>query len=132
MKQASLFLKAILEHNQTVTQAVGSRIYPIAAPAGVDTFPFVTFDHSSLPDIGTKDGDVRIITADVTFVSRTAIEAEGLSDSFLPAMYAFYEDETNNTFANDFYEPEFVSESEIYIQDIDAFAVNMKIKFETK
>ena len=43
-------------------------------------------------------------------------------------MFDYYENEGSDYFD----EPEFVSEGEAYIEDIDAFAVNMKIKFETK
>lgn len=126
MIQASLFLKNILNDNDDVVQACGDRIYPIAAPAGT-VFPFVSFSHSSVADIGTKDGSVRTITADITFTGRTAQEVEELADSFLPAMFDYYENEGSDYFD----EPEFVSEGEAYIEDIDAFAVNMKIKFET-
>ena len=132
MKQASLFLKAILTNNTSITTACGSRIYPIAAPAGVKDFPFVTFEHQSRPGDDTKDGEERIIDAVFSIVSRTALEAEELSDSILPAMYAFYENAEVNTYGDVFFEPEFVKEEEMYVSDVDAFVVRLHINFETK
>ena len=132
MKQASLYLKAIIESNSTITTACGSRIYPIAAPAGVNDFPFVTFEHQSRPGDDTKDGEERIIDAVFSIVSRTALEAEELSDSILPAMYAFYENAEVNTYGDVFCEPEFAKEEEMYVSDVDAFVVRLHINFETK
>ena len=131
MKQASLFLKDILTNNTSITTACGSRIYPIAAPAGVKDFPFVTFEHQSRSGDDTKDGEERIIDAVFSIVSRTALEAEELSDSILPAMYAYCESESN-TFAETFYDPDFVKEEELYVTEIDAFVVRLHITFETK
>ena len=131
MKQASLYLKALIESNSTITTVCGSRIYPIAAPAGVNDFPFVTFEHQSRPGDGTKDGDKRVIDAAISVVSRTALEAEELSDSLLPAMYSNCESE-NNTFSGTFYDPEFSKEEELYVAEIDAFIVRLNITFETK
>jgi len=131
MKQASLYLKALLDDNSALTTACSSRIYPIAAPAGVNEFPFVTFEHSSRPGDGTKDGDERAIDAVISVISRTALEAEELSDSILPAMYAYCESESN-TFAETFYDPDFVKEEELYVTEIDAFVVRLHITFETK
>ena len=131
MKQASLYLKALIESNSTITTACGSRIYPIAAPAGVNEFPFVTFEHQSRPGDGTKDGDKRVIDAAISVVSRTALEAEELSDSLLPATYSYCESESN-TFSGTFYDPDFSKEEELYVPDIDAFIVRLHITFETK
>ena len=131
MKQASLYLKALIESNSTITTACGSRIYPIAAPAGVNDFPFVTFEHQSRPGDGTKDGNKRVIDAAISVVSRTALEAEELSDSFLPAMYSYCESESN-TFSGTFYDPDFSKEEELYVAEIDAFIVRLNITFETK
>ena len=131
MKQASLYLKALIESSSAITTACGSRIYPIAAPAGVNEFPFITFEHQSRPGDGTKDGDERVIDAAISVVSRTALEAEELSDSLLPAMYNYCESESN-TFSGTFYDPDFSKEEELYTPDIDAFIVRLHITFETK
>lgn len=131
MKQASLFLKAILSHNSTIVQKCGKRIFPIAAPAGVKDFPFVTFDHSSTPGNGTKDGTVRDIDAFVSIVSRTALEAEELSDSIIPSMVLFYET-PQNEFADTFEFPEFVKEEELYVPEVEAYVVRLHLNFETK
>ena len=131
MKQASLFLKDILTNNTSITTACGSRIYPIAAPAGVKDFPFVTFEHQSRPGDGTKDGEERIIDAVFSIVSRTALEAEELADSILPQMYAYYENPQLNEFADTFSEPDFVNEKELYADDVDAFMISLQITFET-
>lgn len=131
MKQASLFLKEILNNNPTIKAACGTRIYPIAAPAGVADFPFVTFAHSSMPNTGTKDGITRIVDAAISVVARTALQAEELADSILPAMYSWYEDTEKNTFLTTFTEPEFNSEKETYVVGVDAFVVELSINFET-
>ena len=131
MKQASLYLKALIRSNSTITTACGSRIYPIAAPAGVNDFPFVTFEHQSRPGDGTKDGDKRVVDAAISVVSRTALEAEELSDSLLPAMYNYCESDSN-TFSGTFYDPDFSKEEELYVAEIDAFIVRLNITFETK
>ena len=131
MKQASLFLKEILDNNPTIKAACGNRIYPIAAPAGVAEFPFVTFEHSSTPDAGTKDGSRRMMNASISVVARTALQAEELADSILPAMYSWYEDTEKNTFLTTFSEPEFDSEKETYVAGVDAFVVGLSINFET-
>ena len=132
MKQASLFLKAILTNNTSITTACGSRIYPIAAPAGVKDFPFVTFEHQSRPGDDTKDGEERIIDAVFSIVSRTALEAEELADSILPQMYAYYENPSLNEFSDTFSEPDFVNEKELYADDVDTFMISLQITFETK
>lgn len=132
MKQASLFLKKILENNAAIVAACGNRIFPIAAPAGIKDFPFVTFEHQSRPSDGTKDGEERIIDAVFSIVSRTALEAEELSDSILPAMFAFCENAELDNYMDVFSEPEFSKEEELYVEEIDAFIVRLNITFETK
>ena len=131
MKQVSLYLKEILNNNPAIKAACGKRIYPIAAPAGVADFPFVTFEHSSMPNTGTKDGTTRIVDATISVVARTALQAEELADSILPAMYSWYEDTEKNTFLTTFSEPEFGSEKETYVVGVDAFVVGLSINFET-
>lgn len=131
MKQASLFLKKILENNAAIVVACGNRIFPIAATAGIKDFPFVTFEHQSRAGDGTKDGSERVIDAMFSIVSRTALEAEELADSILPQMYAYYENPSLNEFADTFSEPDFVNEKELYADDVDAFMVSLQITFET-
>ena len=131
MKQASLFLKAILSHNVQIGRKCGSRIFPIAVPAGVKEFPFVTFEHSSTPGDRTKDGEERKIDAVISSVSRTALEAEELSDSIIPAMRSFY-GTIQNTFDDVFTCPEFDKEDEMYVPEVDAYVVRLNLNFETK
>lgn len=127
MKQASLYIKSMLDASSEIKAKVSDRIWPIAATAGTDQWPFITFRHSSVGDAGTKDSKARIITAEILTVSRTALEAEELADMIMPAFYAHATD--NETFDR-FDVPDFVSESEEYAPDIDSFIVKTTVTFE--
>lgn len=123
-----LHIKRTLENNAKVKSFVGNRIFPLAYPQGVDTFPFICYNMNGQQGAKTKDGPVND-TASVSLevVSKNYEEALNLANL---VRYAFENKGEKYT--------EFEAENigmtynDEYVEDLDAYRVNMILDFKTK
>ena len=124
-----LHIKRTLEKEADVVRFVGNRIFPLFVPQGVERFPFIGYDMTGSSGDATKDG----LTDDVASV-RVSVIAKTYEEAILLGnlvRYAF-EGKTAN------YEEFFVTEcanvtyNDEYIDEIDAYALNLNMDFRTE
>lgn len=123
-----LHIRRVLEKNDDVTGFVGSRIYPLVVPQGVETYPFICYDISGSSSDETKDGIVDdTATVSISVITKTYEDAIVIGNA---VRYSFdgktaeYSEFDVTDCMNIFYNDE-------YIEAIDAYAVNMSIDFRT-
>lgn len=123
-----LHIKRTLENNADVKSFVGGRIFPLAFPQGVDTFPFICYDMNGQQGTKTKDGLVNDSSSiSLAVVSKNYEEALLLANSVRKAFegkkskYKEFEAENIGVTYND-----------EYVESVDAYAVNMTLDFRTK
>ena len=124
-----LHIKRTLEKEADVVRYVGDRIFPLAVPQGVEKYPFIGYDMTGGHGESTKDG----LTDDVASV-RISVVAKTYEEAILignKVRYAFdgktanYEEFSVTECANVTYNDE-------YIDDYDAYALNMNMDFRTE
>lgn len=124
-----LHIKRVLEQEKAVTRYVGNRIFPVVAPLGVESFPFIGYDMTGGTGDSTKDGT----TDDVASV-RFSVVAKSYEEAILignAVRYAFegktavYEEFAVTECANVTYNDE-------YIDDFGAYALDLNIDFRTE
>ena len=123
-----LHIKRTLENDADVKSFVGGRIFPLAFPQGVDTFPFICYDMNGQQGAKTKDGLVNDSSSiSLAVVSKNYEEALLLANSVRKAFegkkskYKEFEAENIGVTYND-----------EYVESVDAYAVNMTLDFRTK
>ena len=104
--------------------AVANRIYPIMAPANA-AFPYILYKVKTMPVDGTKDGNERIVTAEITVIAKGYAAAHTIADQIEDA-FLQSEATLNNA---DLYDPEFAGEDEDAVEalDVNAYAVMNRI-----
>lgn len=123
-----LHIKRTLENDAKVKSFVGNRIFPLAYPQGVDTFPFICYNMNGQQGAKTKDGPVND-TASVSLevVSKNYEEALNLANlvryDFENKGKKYTEFEAENVG---------VTYNDEYVEDLDAYRVNMILDFKTK
>ncbi len=123
-----LHIKRTLENNAKVKSFVGNRIFPLAYPQGVDTFPFICYNMNGQQGAKTKDGPVND-TASVSLevVSKNYEEALNLANL---VRYAF--ENKGGKYTEFEAENVGVTYNDEYVEDLDAYRVNMILDFKTK
>lgn len=123
-----LHIKRTLESNAKVKSFVGNRIFPLAYPQGVDTFPFICYNMNGQQGAKTKDGPVND-TASVSLevVSKNYEEALNLANL---VRYAF--ENKGEKYTEFEAENVGVTYNDEYVEDLDAYRVNMILDFKTK
>lgn len=123
-----LHIKRTLENNAKVKSFVGNRIFPLAYPQGVDTFPFICYNMNGQQGAKTKDGPVND-TASVSLevVSKNYEEALKLANL---VRYAF--ENKGEKYTEFEAENVGVTYNDEYVEDLDAYRVNMILDFKTK
>lgn len=123
-----LHIKRTLENNAKVKSFVGNRIFPLAYPQGVDTFPFICYNMNGQQGAKTKDGPVND-TASVSLevVSKNYEEALNLANL---VRYAF--ENKGEKYTEFEAENIGVTYNDEYVEDLDAYRVNMILDFKTK
>jgi hypothetical protein len=123
-----LHIKRTLENNAKVKSFVGNRIFPLAYPQGVDTFPFICYNMNGQQGAKTKDGPVND-TASVSLevVSKNYEEALNLANL---VRYAF--ENKGEKYTEFEAENVGVTYNDEYVEDLDAYRVNMILDFKTK
>lgn len=123
-----LHIKRTLGNDADVKSFVGDRIFPLAFPQGVDTFPFICYDMNGQQGTKTKDGLVNDSSSiSLAVVSKNYEEALLLANSVRKAFegkkskYKEFEAENIGVTYND-----------EYVESVDAYAVNMTLDFRTK
>lgn len=123
-----LHIKRTLGNDADVKSFVGGRIFPLAFPQGVDTFPFICYDMNGQQGAKTKDGLVNDSSSiSLAVVSKNYEEALLLANSVRKAFegkkskYKEFEAENIGVTYND-----------EYVESVDAYAVNMTLDFRTK
>lgn len=123
-----LHIKRTLENNAKVKSFVGNRIFPLAYPQGVDTFPFICYNMNGQQGAKTKDGPVND-TASVSLevVSKNYEEALNLAN------LVRYDFENKGEKYTEFEAENIgVTYNDEYVEDLDAYRVNMILDFKTK
>ena len=123
-----LHIKRTLENNAKVKSFVGNRIFPLAYPQGVDTFPFICYNMNGQQGAKTKDGplnDTASISLEV--VSKNYEEALNLANL---VRYAF--ENKGEKYTEFEAENIGVTYNDEYVEDLDAYRVNMILDFKTK
>lgn len=123
-----LHIKRTLENNAKVKSFVGNRIFPLAYPQGVDKFPFICYNMNGQQGAKTKDGQVND-TASVSLevVSKNYEEALNLANL---VRYAF--ENKGEKYTEFEAENIGVTYNDEYVEDLDAYRVNMILDFKTK
>lgn len=123
-----LHIKRTLENNAKVKSFVGNRIFPLAYPQGVDTFPFICYNMNGQQGAKTKDGPVND-TASISLevVSKNYEEALNLANL---VRYAF--ENKGEKYTEFEAENIGVTYNDEYVEDLDAYRVNMILDFKTK
>lgn len=123
-----LHIKRTLGNNAKVKSFVGNRIFPLAYPQGVDTFPFICYNMNGQQGAKTKDGPVND-TASVSLevVSKNYEEALNLANL---VRYAF--ENKGEKYTEFEAENVGVTYNDEYVEDLDAYRVNMILDFKTK
>lgn len=123
-----LHIKRTLENDAKVKSFVGNRIFPLAYPQGVDTFPFICYNMNGQQGAKTKDGPVND-TASVSLevVSKNYEEALNLANL---VRYAF--ENKGEKYTEFEAENIGVTYNDEYVEDLDAYRVNMILDFKTK
>lgn len=123
-----LHIKRTLENNAKVKSFVGNRIFPLAYPQGVDTFPFICYNMNGQQGAKTKDGPVND-TASVSLevVSKNYEEALNIANL---VRYAF--ENKGEKYTEFEAENIGVTYNDEYVEDLDAYRVNMILDFKTK
>ena len=123
-----LHIKRTLEGNEQVKSFVGNRIFPLAFPQGVETFPFICYDMNGQQGTKTKDGPVN----DSTSIS-LAVVSKNYEESLILANLVRYAFENKGaTYAEFEAENVGVTYNDEYVEAVDAYAVNMMLDFKTK
>lgn len=123
-----LHIKRTLENDAKVKSFVGNRIFPLAYPQGVDTLPFICYNMNGQQGAKTKDGPVND-TASVSLevVSKNYEEALNLANL---VRYAF--ENKGEKYTEFEAENVGVTYNDEYVEDLDAYRVNMILDFKTK
>lgn len=123
-----LHIKRTLENNAKVKSFVGNRIFPLAYSQGVDTFPFICYNMNGQQGAKTKDGPVND-TASISLevVSKNYEEALNLANL---VRYAF--ENKGEKYTEFEAENIGVTYNDEYVEDLDAYRVNMILDFKTK
>lgn len=122
-----LHVKRTLEKDTDVTGFVGDRIFPIVAPQGVSTFPYICYDTNGQSGQRTKDG----LANDLASVSM-GVMAKSYEDALVIANSVRKAFEGKRTKYNEFsVKCTGVSYNDEYFSQLDAFAVNLNFDFET-
>ena len=123
-----LHIKRTLERDAGVTGVVGNRIFPVAMAQGVDTYPFICYDTNGGIGQRTKDGVLNDVSSvGMAVVAKRYEDALNLANMVRKAFdgkrakYDELEAECVGLTYND-----------EYVENIDAFAVNMILDFKTK
>ena len=123
-----LHIVEALQRSEAIQKAVGDRVYPILAPAGVDSFPFFTYEASGTSRTNTKDGrlydedsvTVRIVAKKHIEALRLAKEVGKALDGYRPKYESFQVVSVGT-----------ITYSDEYAENLDAYIVNVTIEFKT-
>lgn len=123
-----LHIKRTLENNAKVKSFVGNRIFPLAYPQGVDTFPFICYNMNGQQGAKTKDGPVNDTSSvSLEVVSKNYEEALNIANL---VRYAF--ENKGEKYTEFEAENIGVTYNDEYVEDLDAYRVNMILDFKTK
>lgn len=123
-----LHIKRTLENDTKVKSFVGSRIFPLAYPQGVDTFPFICYNMNGQQGSKTKDGPVN----DTASISLDVV-SKNYEESLILANLVRYAFEGKGEKYTEFEaENVGVTYNDEYVEDLDAYRVNMILDFKTK
>lgn len=123
-----LHIKRTLEADVNVTGYIGNRLFPLAMVQGVEAFPFVCYDTNGQKGLTTKDGPVQ----DASSVSM-AIVSKNYEDALVIASHVRKAFEGKRSRYEEFgVECVGVTYNDEYVENLDAFAVNMIFDFITK
>lgn len=121
-------IKAVLNANTGVSGAVGKRIYPLVIPEGTPKYPFVVYRNLGIQPDYTKDGnDQDSVQVQVSVIAKEYEKGVEIAND---VRYSF-EGKEERYPAFTVNECEVVSSSEEYIQDVDAYAINIVFNFKT-
>ena len=120
-------LNNFLLNDETVTNLIGSKIFPIVADQGT-TYPFVCYKRTNLELSNSKDRFNTRETAYITFIVATRNYRESV-DIAKALKHCFYEKraELDGIKIN---EIELTSASEDYVTDSDAFVQYLNFKID--
>ena len=123
-----LHIKRTLENTARVKSFVGNRIFPLAYPQGVDTFPFICYNMNGQQGAKTKDGPVNDTSSvSLEVVSKNYEEALNIANL---VRYAF--ENKGEKYTEFEAENIGVTYNDEYVEDLDAYRVNMILDFKTK
>lgn len=122
-----LHIKSTLESNEEVKGVIGARVFPLAMAQGVETYPFICYDTNGQANQTTKDGPVNdAASASMAVISKSYEEALIIANKVRKAFEgrrAEYPDFSVECVG--------LSYNDEYVEQLDAYAVNMSFDFKT-
>ena len=123
-----LHISRSLTANNAIKDKIGNRLFPLVVPLGVDKFPYIVYDTTGSTGDMTKDGSV-----EDTATVQLSVVAKGYREALELAQLVRYELEGKNAEYDEFIVKQDggVQYNDEYIEQFDAYAVNLVIGFKT-
>ena len=123
-----LHISRVLENNKEIQRRISGRVYPLVIPSGTDKYPYIVYDTNGGTGETTKDGVVEdVSTVRLSVISkgyREALEIGHIVRYAFENVSAEYDEFVVNQKGGVTYNDE-------YIDQLDAYAVNLVIEFRT-
>lgn len=118
-----------LAENNKIREDVGDRIYPLVAPMGVPTYPFICYQTSVTNVEYTKDGaSSDTVNAAVAIIAKTYAEAAILAQSARWALEC--EKGSYESFEVD--DCMLLGTQEDYLDELDAYSVTLNFEINVE
>lgn len=124
-----IHINETLAASEAIVRKVGDRVFPIVAPAGVEDYPYIVYQSSTQPAETTKDGVLfDNVATSVTVVSKSYGEAVALAHDVRLALESRPDIEYERF---EVYGVTYEGSSEMWLDDIAAYAVELSFSFLT-
>lgn len=110
--------------SRAVGAVMGSRIYPVSAPAGT-ALPFATFKIDASRASGTKDGASADVRVQVALVGKSLADLHKTADDIVSAM----EQDAVVAVGYDLDWPRWMSTEELYDLSVDGYVLTITINY---
>ena len=123
-----LHISRVLSNSEDLTEKIGNRLYPLVVPMGVDKYPYVVYDTNGGTGDETKDGTIEdISTVQLSIVAKSYHEALNIAQ-----LVRYLLDGKSGDYTEFHVEQKGgVQYNDEYIEQLDAYAVNLVIEFKT-